>query len=315
MRCAGGLDERRHLAAQVPARPEEQRHDADVAVAAGDLLRHGLAEAGRHELEEREHRIALRGGSVDGGQHGLERRGPAGVARPVGEQDQGGSVHPAIMAPRTIVDLVPAMLPLFRLPPEHQRRWLAERLARPAPASAVGLSDGFRLPGREDRSTPAAVLVPLVNRPAGLTLLLTQRSATLPDHPGQISFPGGRVDPEDASDEAAALREAEEEVGLPPACVTLLGRLASYQTVTGFSVTPVVGWVEPPFDLRPDPVEVADVFEVPLAFVLEPAHQQRHFRMLGERRRDFYAIPYGDRYIWGATAAMLVILDRTLREG
>jgi 8-oxo-dGTP pyrophosphatase MutT (NUDIX family) len=205
-------------------------------------------------------------------------------------------------------------LPLFELPPARQRDWLAERLARPAPPSARGLSDGFRLPGREGRSTPAAVLVPLVNRPVGLTLLLTQRSASLPDHPGQISFPGGRVDPGDVSHEAAALREAQEEVGLPPQCVTVLGQLASYETVTGYAVTPVVGWVEPPFDVLPDPVEVADVFEVPLAFLLEPRHQQRHFRMLGELRRDYFAIPYADRYIWGATAAMIVILDRTLRD-
>jgi 8-oxo-dGTP pyrophosphatase MutT (NUDIX family) len=158
------------------------------------------------------------------------------------------------------------------------------------------------------------VLVPLVNRPEGITLLLTQRSAGLPDHPGQISFPGGRIDPDDATPTAAALREAHEEVGLPPERVAVLGRLATYETVTGYSVTPVVGWVEPPFPVVPDPVEVDDVFEVPLAFVLEPRHQQRHFRMLGTLRRDYYAIPYADRYIWGATAAMIVILDRTLRD-
>ena len=205
-------------------------------------------------------------------------------------------------------------LPLFSLPPQRQRDWLLERLARPAPASAQGLSDGFRLPGREGRVTPAAVLVPLVNRPAGLTVLLTQRSAALPDHPGQISFPGGRIDPDDATPTAAALREAQEEVGLPPERVEVLGRLATYETVSGYSVTPIVGWIEPPFPVVPDPVEVDDVFEVPLAFVLEPAHQQRHFRMLGTLRRDYYAIPYADRYIWGATAAMIVILERTLRD-
>ncbi len=204
-------------------------------------------------------------------------------------------------------------LPLFRLSPSDQRDWLVEALSRPAPPSAKNLSDGFRLPGREGTPRPAAVLVPLVNRPEGLQVLLTQRSDALPDHPGQISFPGGRVELDDPSADAAALREATEEVGLPSTQVSVLGHLSDYETVTGYRVTPVVGWVEPPFALAPDPVEVADVFEVPLAFVLDPAHQQRHFRMLGALRRDFWAIPYGDRYIWGATAAMLLILDRTLR--
>lgn len=208
---------------------------------------------------------------------------------------------------------MPASFPLFDLDPDAQRHWLAQRLAGPVPASAQGLSDGFRLPGRDGLVTPAAVLIPLVNRPAGLTVLLTRRSDSLPDHPGQISFPGGRIDPGDTTVAAAALREAEEEVGLPHAAVTVLGQLATYETVTGYSVSPVVGWVEPPFDLVLDPIEVADAFEVPLAFLLEPANLQRHFRMIGTLRRDYFAIPYQDRYIWGATAAMLVILDRTLR--
>lgn len=205
-------------------------------------------------------------------------------------------------------------LPLFDLPPHFQRAWLAERLARPAPASAKGLSDGFRMPGREGEPTPAAVLVPLVNRPEGLHILLTQRSADLADHAGQISFPGGRVEPDDASHAAAALREATEEIGLAADRVDVLGELENYETVTGYRVAPVVGWIEPPLSLRPDPLEVSDVFEVPLAFLLDPAHQKRHFRMLGTLRRDYWAIPYGDRYIWGATAAMLMILDRTLRD-
>jgi len=204
-------------------------------------------------------------------------------------------------------------LPLFSLSPIDQRRWIQDRLARPAPESARGLNDGFRLPGRDGAPVAAAVLVPLVNRPEGLSLLLTQRSADLPDHPGQISFPGGRAEAGDRDLAATALRETTEEVGLPSERVQVLGELAQYETVTGYRVTPVVGWLEPPFDVHPDPLEVAEVFEVPLAFVLEPDNQLRHFRMLGTLRRDYWAIPYGNRYIWGATAAMLMILDRTLR--
>jgi len=161
---------------------------------------------------------------------------------------------------------------------------------------------------------PAAVLVPIVHRPIGLQILLTERSADLPDHPGQISFPGGRVEDEDASHAEAALREAREEVGLASEHVQVLGELPTYETVTGFRVTPIVGWIDPPFELTPDPVEVADVFEVPLAHLFEPANQQRHFRMLGEVRRDYWAIPYEQRFIWGATAAMLMMLHRKLQD-
>ena len=145
-------------------------------------------------------------------------------------------------------------------------------------------------------------------------MLLTQRSAELPDHPGQISFPGGRVEPGDRRPRCgcAARSDGGSRAALRSRGASS-GHLADYETVTGYRVTPVVGWVEPPFALAPDPVEVADVFEVPLAFLLDPANQQRHFRMLGALRRDFWAIPYANRYIWGATAAMLLILDRTLR--
>ena len=129
-------------------------------------------------------------------------------------------------------------LPLFDLTRDRQRAWLTERLGRPAPPAAQGLSDGFRLPGREGEPIPAAVLVPLVNRPQGLQLLLTQRSASLADHPGQISFPGGRLDPGDVDHAAAALRETREEIGLSPAKIDVLGHLSPYETVTGYRVLP-----------------------------------------------------------------------------
>ena len=162
-------------------------------------------------------------------------------------------------------------LALFSLPRSQQRQWLERRLSRAVLPAAKRMGDGFRLPGREGRATPAAVLIPVVNRIDGLTLLLTERSANLPDHPGQISFPGGRAEPGDVSLADTALREAREEVGLLAEQVAILGELAPYETVTGYLVTPFVGWVEPPLALKLDPLEVADVFEVPLAFLLDPS--------------------------------------------
>jgi len=161
---------------------------------------------------------------------------------------------------------------------------------------------------------PAAVLVPLVDRPEGLTVLLTERTAHLHAHAGQISFPGGAFEPDDADAVAAALREAEEEVGLPPEQVEVVGRLDTYVTRTGFEVTPVVGLVHPPVMLRPDPFEVADVFEVPLDFILDPARPERHSREFLGRPRYFYAFPYENRYIWGATAGMLYNLQEVLSD-
>jgi 8-oxo-dGTP pyrophosphatase MutT (NUDIX family) len=158
----------------------------------------------------------------------------------------------------------------------------------------------------------AAVLVPLVNRDYGVQILLTQRSGHLRDHAGQVSFPGGRVEPTDPDRETTALREMEEEVGVPARHVTVLGRLPSYEIPSGFRVTPVVGWLEPPFDLTPNPSEVANVFEAPLLHFLNPAHYQRrdyHFR---GRHRHYLAIPYAGRYIWGATAGMLYSMCRVL---
>ena len=160
--------------------------------------------------------------------------------------------------------------------------------------------------------TPAAVLVPVVVRPEGLTMLLTQRTEHLHDHPGQVSFPGGRCESSDASPTVTALREAEEEVGLRPEQVDVIGRLPRYQTGTGFHVTPVVGLVRPPLELRPDPFEVAEVFETPLEFLLDPANHRRVSMEIAGAWREFWAVPYEDRFIWGATAAMIVSLYRFL---
>lgn len=165
----------------------------------------------------------------------------------------------------------------------------------------------------DDRpKTAAAVLVPLVARPGGMTVLLTQRTAHLKNHAGQISFPGGRSEDHDDSPVATALRESHEEIGLDAALVDVLGHLDDYVTVTGFNVTPVVGLVVPPFDLTPDPFEVADAFEVPLSFVLDRSNHQRHTYKVKGRTRAYYAMPYGERYIWGATAGMLVNLAEVL---
>lgn len=162
------------------------------------------------------------------------------------------------------------------------------------------------LPGGKLRE--AAVLVPIVARPEGLTVMFTRRTDHLDHHPGQISFPGGRIEPEDTSAEAAALREAEEEVGLQPVQVRIIGRLDQYIVRTGFSVMPVVGIVDPAYTIAPDDFEVAEVFEVPLTFLMDPANHRRDWRMFKGARREFYAMQYGDYYIWGATAGMLVNL-------
>jgi 8-oxo-dGTP pyrophosphatase MutT (NUDIX family) len=165
-------------------------------------------------------------------------------------------------------------------------------------------------PGR--RLTPAAVLVPIVERAAGLTVLLTRRTDHLDDHAGQVSFPGGRIEAFDEGPEAAALREAEEETGLPPDRVRLIGRLDTYVTRTGFEVIPAVGLVMPPFPIAPDSFEVAEVFEVPLAFFLAPENRQRHSLVYEGKDRQFYVFPFEDHYIWGATAGMLVNLVEVL---
>jgi len=179
----------------------------------------------------------------------------------------------------------------------------------PEPAGLAGYSEDW--PDGE-ALIPAAVLFPIVERATGHTVLLTQRNPHLRDHPGQISFPGGRIEALDPSPLHAALREAEEEVGLSSDCVVPLGYLPEYRTGTGFQVTPVVGLVRPPFEARLDPFEVAEVFEVPLSFLLDPANHKRHALYYRGAMREFYAMPYGDYFIWGATAGMIRLLYERL---
>lgn len=157
----------------------------------------------------------------------------------------------------------------------------------------------------------AAVLVPIILR-TELTVLLTQRSHDMPSHPGQISFPGGKVEPGDATPIDCALREAHEEIGLEAHRVETLGFLDSYRTGTGFQISPVVAFVTPGFAPVLDPREVSDVFEVPLAFLMDGDNFQKHSREWRGRQRSYYAIPYGDRYIWGATAGMLKNMHQRL---
>ena len=159
--------------------------------------------------------------------------------------------------------------------------------------------------------TPAAVLVPVVDRPEP-TVILTLRPETMRKHPGQISFPGGRIDPGDDGPVAAALREAEEEIGLSPEAVEVIGIADRYRTVTGFEVTPVVGIVPPDLALAPHPGEVAALFETPLHYLLDPAHQRIRTALWRGRERTYYEIEWEDRRIWGATAAMIVNLSRRL---
>jgi 8-oxo-dGTP pyrophosphatase MutT (NUDIX family) len=158
----------------------------------------------------------------------------------------------------------------------------------------------------------AAVLVPIVDRPTGLTVLLTQRHEKLSAHAGQIALPGGQVEPDDKDAVAAALRETREEIGLPSDRIEVVGRLDTYITGTGFEIAPVVALLMPPLSLAPDPREVTEVFEVPLAFVADRANHRRETRELKNGVRTFFVLPYESRYIWGATAGILVNLAEVL---
>ena len=196
-----------------------------------------------------------------------------------------------------------APVPHGALQPDALRRRFVE-----PPAWTPEMRSDARLFNPEIEPRPASVLVPLVVRDSGVHVLLTQRTAHLTDHAGQISFPGGRVEASDADAVATALRESEEEIGLPHAVVDVLGHLPEYRTVTGYRVTPVVALIERPFTLQLDTFEVSEAFEVPLAFLMDPANHERRLYRYAKIARTFYAMPYqaGRRYfIWGATAAML----------
>ncbi|HYD63178.1 MAG TPA: CoA pyrophosphatase [Noviherbaspirillum sp.] len=198
-------------------------------------------------------------------------------------------------------------------PERLNESWLRERFANPPVWEPESFEERL-MRKQTGELTPASVLMPIVVRDDGFTLLLTQRTAHLNDHAGQISLPGGRVDESDTSAIETALRETEEEVGLHRQHIDVLGTLPDYFTGTGFQVTPVVSLVRPPFDLRADPFEVAEIFEVPLAFLMDGAnHQRRSFEIPGMGRRAFYAMPYDRFFIWGATAGMLRNLFHFLR--
>lgn len=177
-----------------------------------------------------------------------------------------------------------------------------------APGPAAGLTGDHSLDGQPFAMgvpKPAAVLVAVVAHARAATVLLTQRTGAMRQHAGQIAFPGGKIDPADPTPLAAALREAEEEIGLSRDALEPLGYLDPYLTGTGYLVLPVVALVEPPLRLAPNPEEVADVFEVPLMFLMDPANHQRARKTVKDRVREFYAMPFEDRYIWGATAGIL----------
>ena len=192
----------------------------------------------------------------------------------------------------------------------------SRRLASGLPVSQAPVGSDFFLNGLvsvPETYKPAAVLVPLVKRTSGVTVLLTQRTEDMPSHAGQVAFPGGRRHPEDVDAIATALRETEEEVGIERRFVDVIGTVDFYRTGTGYEITPVVGMVEPGFVTRADPREVADVFEVPLGHFLDEKNHRIDSRKVADgRERRFYAMPYGERYIWGATAGMLKNLHHVL---
>ena len=202
------------------------------------------------------------------------------------------------------------------------RDFVRDRIARYEP-SVRGLSEEQLAEMRGDHTLdpaedvkplfrPAAVLIGLIEREDGLHVLLTRRTDHLKSHAGQVAFPGGRIEAFDESPTAGALREAQEEVGLPPDYVEVIGRIDTYLTRTSFEITPIVGFVRQPYPVTPDPIEVADVFEVPLDFLVDPVNHQRNTREIKGKVHTFFAMPYREWHIWGVTAGILVNLAEVL---
>jgi 8-oxo-dGTP pyrophosphatase MutT (NUDIX family) len=197
---------------------------------------------------------------------------------------------------------------------ERVAHWLSSSAAVASSGDKRFADDGetLTLVSRDKPLKPAAVLVLLANHQDATSIIFTQRTAHLTDHAGQISFPGGRVEETDADAAATALREAHEETGVDPNAITILGALPHYTTGTGYLITPVVGWANTTLTFSPDASEVDEVFEVPAAFCLDPQYHRQETAMYKGRMREYYAIPYGKRYIWGATAGMLITFSRVI---
>jgi len=213
----------------------------------------------------------------------------------------------------------------FKYTTDELRRLAKCALRQEVPASAFD----FSLPsGRSDfdlnpdycedlsvAPRAAAVLIAIINHENGAQVLLTRRPENMASHPGQVAFPGGKVEKSDDSIIAAALREANEEVGLDPSLVDIVGYLDTYQTGSGFRITPVVGLVPSTYQLELDRREVDEAFEVPLEFLMTVENHQKHSRVWQGKNRAYYAMPYGDKFIWGATAGMLInFYDRIYRD-
>lgn len=226
-----------------------------------------------------------------------DQRGLSGLTR---EVIRARLARPRLVSDRGDVATAMQLMAEGALKPHDTERYGAPR------STGIPYDQGAGGVNAKMKRVPAAVLVPLIEIDGEFDVLLTMRPVDMKKHPGQVAFPGGRMEPEDKDAIACALREAEEEVGLPHTDVEVLGALDPYLTITGYEVTPVVGALRGPFTAKPDPKEVADVFNVPLSFLLDPVNHQRVERDFNGLRRAYYAMPYDNRYIWGATAGMIL---------